>query len=222
MKLDFKKRKILLDINFLETCRDANVMPRFLQFRTANHSLKRSSTYTDCQKLLLEEEIRVKQKKLELHNKNFDEMKKDLHSTLSYFDFLHITSLFFEPNIKAMEKIELKQNAKLIKIFEENVKHDPKQIIHNYSSHTLTPEQESLLIKGLNFALPPKKLKYEDYMLPFELLYRDFYNLDKKEDELVFAKNELRHIAYSSFKAYKTFLKLNIRHFWNYWNLKIS
>ena len=201
-KLDFKKRKLLLDINFLETCRDANVTPRFLQFRTANYNLKKSSTYTDCQKLLLEEEIRTKQKKLDEHHKNFEEMKKDLHSTLSYFDFLHITSLFFEPNIKAMEKIELKQNVKLIKIFEENVRHDPKQIIHNYSSHTLTPEQESLLIKGLNFALPPKKLKYEDYMLPFELLYRDFHTLEKKENELVFAKNELRHIAYSSFKAY--------------------
>ena len=39
-------------------------------------------------------------------------------------------------------------------------------------------------------------------MLPFELLYRDFHTLEKKENELVFAKNELRHIAYSSFKAY--------------------
>ena len=57
-------------------------------------------------------------------------------------------------------------------------------------------------MKGLNFALPPKKLRYEDYMLPFELLYRDIKNLDKKEDELVFAKNELRNIAFSSFKMY--------------------
>ena len=86
-----------------------------------------------------------------------------------------------------MEKIEMKQNVKLTKILEENIQHDPKQIIHNYSSHTLTPDQESLLIRGLNFALPPKKLRYEDYMLPFELLYRDFHKLDKKEDELVFA-----------------------------------
>ena len=43
-------------------------------------------------------------------NKDFERIKKDLHCTLSYFDFLHITSLFFEPNVKAMEKMELKQN----------------------------------------------------------------------------------------------------------------
>ena len=87
-------------------------------------------------------------------------------------------------------------------LLEENVQHDPKQIIHNYSSPILTPDQESLLMKGLNFSLPPKMLRYEDYMLPFELLYRDFHSLDKKDDELIFARNELRHIAFSSFKMY--------------------
>ena len=201
-KTDFKKRKAILDINFLETCRDAKVIPRFLQFRAANKNLRNSSTYENCQMLLLQEEIHEKQKRLKELDKHFDKLKNDLHDTLSYFDFLHIISLFFEPNIKAMEKIELKQNVKLTKILEENKPHDPKQIIHNYSSHILTPEQESLLMKGLNFALPPKKLRYEDYMLPFELLFRDFHSLDKKEEELVFAKNDLRHIAFSSFKSY--------------------
>ena len=201
-KTDFKKRKAILDINFLETCRDAKVIPRFLQFRAANKNLRNSSTYENCQMLLLQEEIHEKQKRLKELDKHFDKLKNDLHGTLSYFDFLHIISLFFEPNIKAMEKIELKQNVKLTKILEENKPHDPKQIIHNYSSHILTPEQESLLMKGLNFALPPKKLRYEDYMLPFELLFRDFHSLDKKEEELVFAKNDLRHIAFSSFKSY--------------------
>ena len=39
-------------------------------------------------------------------------------------------------------------------------------------------------------------------MLPFELLYRDFHTLDKKEEEIVFARNELRQIAFPSFKTY--------------------
>ena len=39
-------------------------------------------------------------------------------------------------------------------------------------------------------------------MLPFELLYRDFRTVESKEQEIVFAKNELRDIAYSSFKTY--------------------
>ena len=35
-KSDLKKRKLLLDVNFLETCRDANIIPRFLHFRASN------------------------------------------------------------------------------------------------------------------------------------------------------------------------------------------
>ena len=145
-KVDFKKRKAALDINFLKTCRDGDVIPRSLQFRTANANLKNSSTYKDCQKLVLQEEIVDKRKKLDELCKTFLRLKKDLHCTLSYFDFLHVTSLFFDPNIKAIEKMELKQNIKLYKMFAENIKHDPKDIIHNYSSHILTPDQENLLI----------------------------------------------------------------------------
>ena len=40
-------------------------------------------------------------------------------------------------------------------------------------------------------------------MLQFELLHRDFHMLNSKKDKLVFAKNELRHIAYSFFTMYK-------------------
>ena len=38
-KLDFKHRKILLDLNFLENCIKNNVTPKFLQFRLANKDL---------------------------------------------------------------------------------------------------------------------------------------------------------------------------------------
>ena len=48
----------------------------------------------------------------------------------------------------------------------------------------------------------PKKLRYEDYLLNFELLYRDLSNVDISNDKLLFAKNELRNLAYSSYKFY--------------------
>ena len=104
--------------------------------------------------------------------------------------------------MKALEKIEIKQNLKISKLLEGSVKHDPKNIIHNYSSHSLTDDQESLLLKGLNFALPPKTLKYEDYMLPYELCFRDISKADIIQEDLLFAKSDLRNIAYTSFKSY--------------------
>ena len=49
--------------------------------------------------------------------------------------------------------------------------HDPQKVIFNYSSHVLTESEKSLLCKGLNFAIPPDKLEYSDFLLSFELLY---------------------------------------------------
>ena len=39
-KLDYKHRKILLDLNFLKNCIKNNVTPKFLQFRLANKDLR--------------------------------------------------------------------------------------------------------------------------------------------------------------------------------------
>ena len=46
----------------------------------------------------------------------------------------------------------------------------------------------SLLSKGLNFAISPKNLNYVDYMLPFELLFRDIDLLDipRTDREILF------------------------------------
>ena len=51
--------------------------------------------------------------------------------------------------------------------------HWPEKVIFNYSSRILSPAEKSLLAKGLNFSLPPKKLNYADGLAPFEQFYRD-------------------------------------------------
>ena len=47
-KVDFKHRKAALDLNFLQTCRSFNVIPKLLQFRVANENLRRSQAYQKC------------------------------------------------------------------------------------------------------------------------------------------------------------------------------
>ena len=53
------------------------------------------------------------------------------------------------------------------------VSHEPEKVIHNFSSHILTDAEKSVLFRGLRFALLPKTLEYTDYIVSFELLYRD-------------------------------------------------
>ena len=202
-KLDFKIRKIELDLSFLQTCDEKKVIPKFLQFRTANKTLKSSDSYKQCQELLLNEEIKKKQDELAKARIEFKTMKTNLYEKISYFDFLYIVSLFLDKNKSAIEKIEIKQNIKLLNLlnFDEGP-HDPKKIIHNFSSHVLTKEQENLLMKGLNYGLPLKKLRYENYMINFELLFRDVEKLNISSEERVFAKNHLKNTALSSYRSY--------------------
>ena len=55
---------------------------------------------------------------------------------------------------------------------------DPEKVIFNYSNISLSDADKSLLVKGLKFSIPPKKLNYADYLANFELFYRSIYNLD--------------------------------------------
>ena len=56
--------------------------------------------------------------------------------------------------------------------------HDQGKVIFNFSDHVHNTTEKSLLSKGLNFAIPPKDINYADFMLPFELLYRDADSLE--------------------------------------------
>ena len=56
-KLDFKYRKALLDLNFLTSCRNNNVIPKFLHFKVSNKQLRSSAAYITCQTYLLNQEI---------------------------------------------------------------------------------------------------------------------------------------------------------------------
>ena len=61
---------------------------------------------------------------------------------------------------------------------ESKTRNDPekKEVIFNFSKYVLSDIEKKLLVKGLNFCLPPKQLKYVDYLVHFELFYRDIRN----------------------------------------------
>ena len=86
--------------------------------------------------------------------------------------------------------------------------HDLNKVIFNFLGDVLDTNGKSLLNKGTDFAVPPKNTNYADYMLSFELLYRDVdfmevFNLDKK-----LIKGRFTCSAFSSYKDIsKTFEK---------------
>ena len=62
----------------------------------------------------------------------------------------------------------------------------------------------------MNFALPPIKLNYGDYMTRFELFYREIRKLSNEEHELEKVKAEIKKEAYSLFDNYNFWSELSI------------
>ena len=55
----------------------------------------------------------------------------------------------------------------------------------------------------MNFCLPPKQLKYADYLVHFELFYRDICNLEiLSNEDLDFVKTKTKEAALSSIRQH--------------------
>ena len=74
-------------------------------------------------------------------------------------------------------------------------RNDPDQVIHNFSSYALSDVERSLFPKGLNFSIPPKNLKFADYMASYETLYKDAKGCDVSKQKLDLLKIDLKKVA---------------------------
>lgn len=199
-----KHRKALIDLEFLTTCSQNGLIPNFLKFRVANYQLRNSKTYRVCQTRLLNEEISNKKSKIRQHKTEHENLKCLLHNTLSFIDYTHVCTMFLVSNDKIINKQRMIHNKKLQKLgFEYSCNsHDPDKVIFNFSSHILSESEKSLLSKGLNFSIPPRKLNYADTLIPFELLYRDVNGLELDNLTKEIIKTRMKDTAFSMYNDY--------------------
>ena len=94
-KVDFKHRKAALDLNFLQTCRSFNIIPKFLQFCVANKNLRRSQAYQKCLNHLLAE---ISNKNLKVLADKLSSVKSNLLRTLNFLDFNHVCYIVISSN----------------------------------------------------------------------------------------------------------------------------
>ena len=106
-----------------------------------------------------------------------------------------------ESNIKAWKKVEQIRSYKNSELMQSKLKHNPEEVNHNFSSYNLSTTEKSLLCKGLNFALLPKDLKFENCLLPFELLFRNVYESSDKDKSLLHLKSKIKDVGFSSYRV---------------------
>lgn len=85
--------------------------------------------------------------------------------------------------------------------------HNPVKRILDFTGFILSAPAKSLLSQELDFTIPPKNIKYANYMLPSKLLYRDVDSseVSKLDNELI--KSRLRDPAFLSYTDSDRILK---------------
>ena len=128
-KLDYRIRKVTLDIVFLKTCVENDVIPTFLKFKVSSSRLHGSRAYAECQKKLLFDEMSFKVGHLEKLNRDLEQLGDDLNHVISYFDMTHIINLSTKCNIDAIKEVGRIQNFKLLELIREQSQHNPSDVI---------------------------------------------------------------------------------------------
>ena len=97
---------------------------------------------------------------------------------MNYTDFAHISAIFPGYKYNLLKPHDYIQQKKFNKVVIEcKSKQYAEKVIFNFFNVFLTEAEKSLLVIGLSFSLPPKKLSYLDHLLNFELFYRSIDNL---------------------------------------------
>ena len=135
-------------------------------------------------------------------------IKEELQGTVSCLDFSYICSLFLVANDKSILRHDNIQKRKLKNLLEISLKevindtHDPNKVIFNFSSYELSEVEKSVLCKGLNFSVKPKSIEYSEFLLPFELLFRDVKQENYQSEDLSLIKARLLDTVLSSYEIF--------------------
>ena len=140
----------------------------------------------------------------------YDRIKQELTYQLLPIDFMYASPLFLVSNDKAICKNDKMHNKELQKLIPnihkksiiDDFSHDPNKVIYSFSNYRLTDSDKSLLIRGLNFAIWPKKIEYSRFLLPFELLFRDIKSNSESSVDLPSVKARLQDTTFTSYAAF--------------------
>ena len=156
----------------------------------------------------MEEEIGGKRTRINTLENDAKKIKEELQGKLSCLDFSYICSLFLVTNDKSIlhhENILKRKLKNLLEVLLKEVindSHNPNRVIFNFSSYELSDTEKSVLRKGLNFSVRPKSIEYSEFILPFELLFRDIKQENLCSEDLSLMKARLLDTALSSYESF--------------------
>ena len=160
-KTYFRLNKVQLDIDFLQSCKENRIIPKFLKFKTYNRKMTQTNLYSSFQFKLLNLEIVDKNKSLRQLNSEFLNLKHKLQDILSWIDFKCLFNRLISSNQAKLKTVKDTHTKKLLHLGispHHNV--DKEKVVINLSKRKLTNDEKDVLSLGLSFALPKLKIDF--------------------------------------------------------------
>ena len=212
-KTTYQLLKHQRDITFLIKCRDADLIPVFLQYKLANNRMRGSRDVRRARQRLLCNEIAWHRKFVLKLTEKQNQLLETLKSQWKRIDIVFIRQYIEKGSKSYVSVVDERHARKLsnLRIRQRSIRDrlDPATVITNLSDYELTDVEMRVLCKGLDFALPPRKLKYGEYLATFECLAREVKHIPIDEscsfDRDTFL-SKLSSLALSSFYNYNSVL----------------
>ena len=167
-----------------------------------------------AQSNLLLAKIRLKKSNVRALRTEFYNLRSSFQQQINSIDYAHICSKFLKINNLKLKYYNVFQQKKFCNLLEEKRSTQyPKEGSHLQflCKYVLSNWEKFLLTKSLNFSIPGKKSDYVDYLLQFELFFRDILNLDiLSNEELDFVKAKTKEEALSSYGSFNNNVPENL------------
>jgi len=166
-KIQLKIAKLRLDLKFLKNCKCECLLPKFVRFRLSASHLHYSSSFVKCQQDILKCEIKLKKRELSRLYRHSNRIKDFISANverLLYVRILTIINRLTEQRQNQWSKTYeqklniLRQSQQQSLSYTPHVFEYPKNPVRNYSKRTLTDEEYTALVNGLDFVYCTRKL----------------------------------------------------------------
>lgn len=175
-KLRVKKGRCLATLAFLRRCRDTDIIPTFIRISHHISTRRANNIIARAEKELLRERVRATYQQLDQLQEQILQLDLRLRLTLAEGDWRTIHALA-ESSERAQHRLYTeRQRRKYHALVEAQIRpgrqsateRQPRNTVVNMSSRNFSPEVMSVLEKGFNYALAPKRIPTEEIISEVE------------------------------------------------------
>ena len=159
-KLSLKLQKSKCDLEFIRLCIIYQLTPTFLHIKMWKKRIKRTNEFKQFQQHCLKNEFKTRHADSIKYEKQIKPLMENLSNTMQFSDFNKLQKYLFERSKELTDKTTRVHEKKLTKLnggpVGQNFLSLKNKLIHNLSSHELSPTEERILSRGWDFCIETK------------------------------------------------------------------